>query len=109
MIDDASLKPLQGYISSTKPYSGKVALPSLRNNSRNKIIEIGSWPFQLHLHSDLYLLEAHALWLYCFHHLVGSKLMGNYELQTVTRFFGIPLLFHCKQILCSSIFILLHC
>ncbi|KAK4745362.1 hypothetical protein SAY87_011674 [Trapa incisa] len=36
-----------GYISSTKPYSGKVSLSSLRNNSRNKIIEIGGKKYQI--------------------------------------------------------------
>ncbi|XP_045788197.1 mitotic checkpoint serine/threonine-protein kinase BUB1-like [Trifolium pratense] len=31
-----------GYRSSTKPYTGKVALSTLKNASRNKVIEIGS-------------------------------------------------------------------
>lgn len=33
----------QGYHPSNKAYSGKVALSSLQNSSRNKIIDIGEW------------------------------------------------------------------
>ncbi|PKI51322.1 hypothetical protein CRG98_028269 [Punica granatum] len=41
------LMKCDGYISSAKPYSGKVALSSLRNSSRNKIIEIGGKKYQI--------------------------------------------------------------
>ncbi|XP_030546300.1 mitotic checkpoint serine/threonine-protein kinase BUB1 [Rhodamnia argentea] len=36
-----------GYYSSPKAYSGKVALSSLRNSSRNKVIEIGGKKYQI--------------------------------------------------------------
>lgn len=43
----ASLNTFQGYHSSTKPYTGKVALSTLKNSSRNKVIELGYTLFSL--------------------------------------------------------------
>lgn len=43
----ASLNTFQGYRSSTKPYTGKVALSTLKNSSRNKVLEIGYTLFSL--------------------------------------------------------------
>ncbi|QCD87710.1 checkpoint serine/threonine-protein kinase [Vigna unguiculata] len=39
------LMKFDGYRSSPKPYSGKVALSSLKNSSRNKVIEIGGMKY----------------------------------------------------------------
>ncbi|XP_062020062.1 mitotic checkpoint serine/threonine-protein kinase BUB1 [Rosa rugosa] len=41
------LTKYDGYHSTTKAYSGKVALSSLKNSSRNKIIEIGRTKYQI--------------------------------------------------------------
>ncbi|KAJ8749368.1 hypothetical protein K2173_018857 [Erythroxylum novogranatense] len=41
------IKKYEGYYSSNKNYSGKMALSSLRNASRNKVLEIGGKKYQI--------------------------------------------------------------
>ncbi|KAL5100823.1 hypothetical protein RYX36_005150, partial [Vicia faba] len=41
------MRKFEGYCSSTKPYTGKVALSTLKNTSRNKVIEIGGMKYHI--------------------------------------------------------------
>ncbi|CAI8590699.1 unnamed protein product [Vicia faba] len=41
------MRKLEGYCSSTKPYTGKVALSTLKNASKNKVIEIGGMKYRI--------------------------------------------------------------
>ncbi|KAL5075545.1 hypothetical protein RYX36_014529, partial [Vicia faba] len=41
------MRKFEGYCSSTKPYTGKVALSALKNASRNKVIEIGGMKYHI--------------------------------------------------------------
>ncbi|KAK7257417.1 hypothetical protein RIF29_31389 [Crotalaria pallida] len=44
---DRLIVKVDGYYSSTKPYTGKVALSTLKNSSRNKVIEIGGKKYHI--------------------------------------------------------------
>ncbi|PNX58555.1 checkpoint serine/threonine-protein kinase bub1-like protein, partial [Trifolium pratense] len=51
-----------GYRSSTKPYTGKVALSTLKNASRNKVIEIGKNRIHIGMRGILRLCGFETAW-----------------------------------------------